>query len=179
MSHLARAWWLQGFSRGTSSFRGVTKHPSGRWESRIGVPGVCALGLAHAGPAPELSPLPCHVPRCWVGVKHRRRSTPRPGPVAGSKHVYLGLFEDDQAAARAYDRALVRLRGPQSATNFQLSEYRAQLAEYHHMNMVRRAQRRTPDDRRAGDGIPGLDGGGGRSAEGQYRLATRLGGRRG
>lgn len=30
----------QGFSRGTSSFRGVTHHPSGRWEARIGVPGA-------------------------------------------------------------------------------------------------------------------------------------------
>ncbi len=29
----------QGFSRGSSSFRGVTAHPSGRWESRIGIPG--------------------------------------------------------------------------------------------------------------------------------------------
>lgn len=30
---------LQGFSRGSSAYRGVTSHPSGRWESRIGVPG--------------------------------------------------------------------------------------------------------------------------------------------
>lgn len=29
----------QGFSRGSSSYRGVTHHPSGRWEARIGVPG--------------------------------------------------------------------------------------------------------------------------------------------
>lgn len=29
----------QGFSRGTSVFRGVTHHPSGRWEARIGIPG--------------------------------------------------------------------------------------------------------------------------------------------
>lgn len=30
----------QGFSRGTSVFRGVTHHPSGRWEARIGIPGA-------------------------------------------------------------------------------------------------------------------------------------------
>lgn len=29
----------QGFSRGSSSYRGVTKHPTGRWEARIGIPG--------------------------------------------------------------------------------------------------------------------------------------------
>jgi len=29
----------QGFSRGSSSYRGVTQHPSGRFEARIGIPG--------------------------------------------------------------------------------------------------------------------------------------------
>jgi hypothetical protein len=46
----------QGFSRGSSTYRGVTAHPSGRWESRIGIP--------------------------------------------GSKHVYLGLFNQEAAAAQ-------------------------------------------------------------------------------
>ena len=54
----------QGFSRGSSTYRGVTHHPNGRWEARIGMP--------------------------------------------GSKHIYLGLFDDEASAARAYDRALVR-----------------------------------------------------------------------
>ena len=79
----------QGFSRGTSSFRGVTHHPSGRWEARIGIP--------------------------------------------GSKHVYLGLFVDEKEAARAYDRALVRLRGGAAATNFSLAEYRGEMGDYHRM----------------------------------------------
>ncbi|BDA41853.1 probable AP2-like ethylene-responsive transcription factor PLT2 at C-terminar half [Coccomyxa sp. Obi] len=79
----------QGFSRGTSAFRGVTHHPSGRWEARIGVP--------------------------------------------GSKHIYLGLFTGEREAAKAYDRALVRLRGTAAATNFALSDYRADLADYHKM----------------------------------------------
>ena len=73
----------QGFSRGTSSFRGVTHHPSGRWEARIGIP--------------------------------------------GSKHIYLGLWGDEREAARAYDRALVRLRGRAAATNFALSGERGAL----------------------------------------------------
>ncbi|GIM08810.1 hypothetical protein Vretimale_12752, partial [Volvox reticuliferus] len=77
----------QGFSRGSSTYRGVTAHPSGRWESRIGIP--------------------------------------------GSKHIYLGLYENERDAAAAYDKSLVRLRGSAAATNFSLSEYRAELAEYH------------------------------------------------
>lgn len=84
----------QGFSRGTSSYRGVTHHPSGRWESRIGIP--------------------------------------------GSKHIYLGLYDDEKEAARQYDRALVRLRGTSAATNFALSDYREELAEYHQMQQVKR-----------------------------------------
>ncbi|KAK2077506.1 hypothetical protein QBZ16_004351 [Prototheca wickerhamii] len=79
----------QGFSRGTSSFRGVTHHPSGRWEARIGVP--------------------------------------------GSKHIYLGLFVEEREAARAYDRALVRLRGRSAATNFSLTDYKSEMADYHRM----------------------------------------------
>eukprot|EP00210_Caulerpa_lentillifera_P002776 g2652.t1 len=82
----------QGFSRGTSRFRGVTHHPSGRWEARIGIP--------------------------------------------GSKHIYLGLYNDEYEAARWYDRALVRLRGPAAATNFLLSNYRQELAEHHEMQQA-------------------------------------------
>ena len=112
-------------------YRGVTHHPSGRWEARIGVP--------------------------------------------GSKHIYLGLFDEEDEAGAAYDRALVRcpfqqpsllqrgsresakcvpddlqppadvpalpgppapsfqvlLRGASAATNFSLTDYREQLSEYH------------------------------------------------
>ncbi|DBA65777.1 TPA: hypothetical protein ACH3X2_002817 [Trebouxia sp. C0005] len=82
----------QGFSRGTSAYRGVTHHPSGRWEARIGIP--------------------------------------------GSKHIYLGLFNQEKEAAQAYDRALVRLRGMAAATNFALSDYRLDLAEYHKMQQA-------------------------------------------
>lgn len=77
----------QGFARGSSGFRGVTHHPNGRWEARIGMP--------------------------------------------GSKHIYLGLFNEEQMAAQAYDRALVKLRGPAAATNFALSEYKPELQEFY------------------------------------------------
>jgi len=48
----------------------------------------------------------------------------------GSKHIYLGLYNEESAAARAYDRALVRLRGPGAATNFALSNYKEELQAF-------------------------------------------------
>lgn len=76
----------QGFARGSSGFRGVTHHPNGRWEARIGMP--------------------------------------------GSKHIYLGLYNEEAAAARAYDRALVRLRGAAAATNYSLTNYKDELQAF-------------------------------------------------
>lgn len=76
----------QGFSRGTSTYRGVSPHPSGRFEARIGI--------------------------------------------AGNKHVYLGLFHKEADAARAYDQAVVRIKGTQASTNFTLSDYGREMAEH-------------------------------------------------
>lgn len=56
--------------------------------------------------------------------------------IPGSKHIYLGLYNMEKEAAQAYDRALVRLRGTAAATNFALSDYRSDLAEYHKMQQV-------------------------------------------
>lgn len=48
----------------------------------------------------------------------------------GSKHIYLGLYNEESAAARAYDRALVRLRGPGAATNYALANYKTELQAF-------------------------------------------------
>lgn len=50
--------------------------------------------------------------------------------------MYLGLWDREEEAARAYDSALVRLRGGAAATNFALSEYRTDLAAYHKLHQV-------------------------------------------
>ena len=68
-------------------------------------------------------------------VRHAGRWEARIG-IPGSKHIYLGLFNQEKEAAQAYDRALVRLRGMAAATNFALSDYRPDLAEYHKMQQV-------------------------------------------
>ena len=68
-------------------------------------------------------------------VWHAGRWEARIG-IPGSKHIYLGLFNQEKEAAQAYDRALVRLRGMAAATNFALSDYRLDLAEYHKMQTV-------------------------------------------
>lgn len=65
------------------------------------------------------------------------RDAPRPAGrfearigIAGNKHVYLGLFNEEADAARAYDAAVVRIKGSHASTNFSLSDYARELAEH-------------------------------------------------
>lgn len=86
-------------------------------------------------------------------IRHHysNRFEARISQVEGAKYLYLGIFDTVEEAARAYDKASVKMRGRRAITNFPISNYAAIIEDPDSYDMVAEAEA-------AGGGFGGTKG---------------------
>jgi hypothetical protein len=124
-------------------FLGVSQYKrTGRWEVRSPPPlggvrrsacarahrrGLCVRACAHAL-AHGCTPPPKHTQthaqaHIWDSSTSTKGPTVAAAKNSKGKQLHLGSFPDAAAAARAYDRAALLLRGPDAALNYPAADY--------------------------------------------------------
>lgn len=70
------------------------------------------------------------LPGKYVGVRRAKDHFEAFLSLPGSPEIYLGQFKTEEAAARAVDRSLIRIKGNNAQINFSIEEYPEEMAEY-------------------------------------------------
>lgn len=177
--------------RGTSKYRGVTRHRrSGRWEAHIWVPETnrqLYLGgyklEEDAATAYDIVAIKCKgihsakanfpkknyhnllqlmqkvsleeiimavrrqsegfttcktplLPGKYIGVRRAKDHYEAFLSLPGSPEIYLGQFKTEEAAAKAVDRSLIRIKGSNAQINFRVEDYPEEMAEYLRRNNI-------------------------------------------
>ena len=63
-------------------------------------------------------------------TRHKQRGKWQSQITRQGKNVNLGYYNAELEAAQAYDRAAVRCKGKKAVTNFDVNEYKDELAEF-------------------------------------------------
>ncbi|GMH41931.1 hypothetical protein BSKO_09850 [Bryopsis sp. KO-2023] len=76
---------------------------------------------------------------CYRGVTKHSNGTweARIGVPKKHRNIYIGLFDDTESAAKAYDEAMIRMKGAKMSANFLQNDYTKEIEEHSILTNVR------------------------------------------